>query len=66
MTRIWLGSLLRVGLDGDAGMRGVEVPGLRGGVKLLQAGVHQVERESDDDGRNDDADHERDLLQARR
>ena len=60
------GQVLGVGLDGDAGMGGVDVPGLRGGVELLQAGVHEVEREADDDGGDDDADHERDLLQARR
>ena len=34
-------------------------------LEFLQAGVHQVERESDDDGGDDDADHEGDLLLAR-
>src|SRR6185437_8008072 len=53
-------------LDDDAGMRGVDVPGLVEGVELLQAGVHEVEGEPDDDGGDDNADHQRDLLQAGR
>src|SRR6202012_2453624 len=57
---------VRIGLDGDAGVRCVEVPGMRGGMELLEAGVHEVEGETDHDGGDDDADHERDLLQARR
>ena len=60
------GQVRVVGLNGDAGMRSVEVPGLRRGVELLQAGVHEVQREADDDRRDNHADHERDLLQARR
>src|SRR5580658_3917160 len=35
-------------------------------MELLQAGVHEVEGEADDDGGNDDADHEGNLLKARR
>ena len=58
--------VLDVGLNGYAGMGSMDVPRLRRGVKLLEAGVHQVERETDDDGGDDDADDESDLLEARR
>ena len=53
-------------LDGDAGVRAHECSMAAGRVELLQAGVHQVQREADRDRRNHDADHQRDLLQSRR
>ena len=65
-TRIWLGRCCVVRLDGHAGMRRMDVPRLRGRVELLQTRVHQVQREADHEGRNHDADDQRNLLQPRR
>src|SRR5215472_10156111 len=60
------GQVLAIDLDGDAGVGRAEVPRLGHGVELLEAGVHEVEGEPDDDGGDDYADHEGDLLVAGR
>ena len=65
-TRICSGRRLASVCTATPGCERVDIPGLRGGAKLLQAGIHQVERESDGDGGDDDADHQSDLLETRR
>ena len=66
MTRIWLGRRCVSDSMATPGCGALRFQGCGHRVELLQAGVHQVEREADDDGRDHDADDQSDLLQARR
>ena len=61
-----LASTRRILLHGNAFMRHVDIPGLRGGSKLLQACIHRAQRKPDHYCRDADTDHQRYLLQARR